>query len=90
MSFTLVPMEYQRYFCIPSYAFLYLISLLNFSLDPRVDLMSTILIVGGLILLKGVTAKRVYKNRLVDIMDTVIIYFNSVAFLWQHHRWLIV
>ena len=60
-------------------ALLYLISGLNFSLDPRVPLMSTIFIVGGLILLKGVTAKRVYKNWLLDIMETAI-YFNLVAF----------
>ena len=60
-------------------AFLYLISVLNFSLDPRVDLISTIFIVGGLILLKGVTAKRVYKNWLLDVMETAI-YFNLVAF----------
>ena len=32
------------------------ISELNFSLDPRVDLMLVILVVGGLILLKGVIA----------------------------------
>ena len=60
-------------------AFLYLISLLNLSLDPRVDLISTIFIVGGLILLKGMTAKRVYKNWLLDVMETAI-YFNLVAF----------
>ena len=58
---------------------LYLISVLNFSLDPRVDLMSVILIVGSLILLKGVTAKRVYKNWPLDVMETTI-YFNLVAF----------
>ena len=60
-------------------ALLYLISLLNFSLDPRVDLMAVIFIVGGLILLKGVTAKRVYKNWPLDVMETAI-YFNLVAF----------
>ena len=60
-------------------AFLYLISGLNFSLDPRVDLISTIFIVGSLILLKGMTAKRVYKNWLLDVMETAI-YFNLVAF----------
>ena len=60
-------------------ALLYLISVLNFSLDPRVDLMATIFIVGGLILLKGATAKRVYINWPLDVMETVI-YFNLVAF----------
>ena len=59
--------------------FLYLVSVLNFSLDPRVELMATVFIVGGLILLKGVTAKRVYKNWLLDVMETTI-YFNLVAF----------
>ena len=59
--------------------FLYLVSVLNFSLDPRVELMATVFIVGGLILLKGVTAKRVYKNWLLDVMETAI-YFNLVAF----------
>ena len=58
---------------------LYLILVLNFSLDPRVDLLATIFIVGGLILLKGVTAKRVYKNWPLDVMETFI-YFNLVAF----------
>jgi hypothetical protein len=38
-----------------------------------------ILIVGGLILLKGVIAKRVYKNWLIDVMETAV-YFNLVAF----------
>ena len=58
---------------------LYLISILNFSRDPRVDLMCVILVVGGLILLKGMSANRVYKNWPLDIMETAI-YFNLVAF----------
>lgn len=41
--------------------------------------MSTILVVGGLILLKGVTAKRVYRSWPLDVMETTI-YFNLVAF----------
>ena len=60
-------------------AFVHIIAVLNFSLDPRVELMSVILIVGGLILLKGVIAKKVYKNWLLDVME-VAIYFNLVAF----------
>ena len=51
---------------------LYIISSLNFSLDPRVDIMAIILVVGGLTLLKGVTAKRVYKNWPLDVMETTI------------------
>ena len=58
---------------------IFLISELNFSLDPRVDLLAVIFIVGGLILLKGVTAKRVYRNWPLDVMETAI-YFNLVAF----------
>ena len=61
------------------HAFVYIIAVLNFSLDPRVELMSVILTVGGLIFLKGVIAKRVYKNCLIDAME-VAIYFNLVAF----------
>ena len=61
------------------HAFLYIITALNFSLDPRVNLMAVIFIVGGLVLLKGVTAERVYKNWLLDVMEAAI-YFNLVAF----------
>ena len=60
-------------------AFLHTISVLNFSLDPRVDLVSTIVVVGSLILLKGVTARRVYKNWQLDVMESAI-YFNLVVF----------
>ena len=56
-----------------------LISLLNVSLDPRVDLMATIFVIGALILLKGMIAKRIYKNWPLDVMETAI-YFNLVAF----------
>ena len=56
-----------------------LLSVLNFSLDPHADLMAVIFVIGGLILLKGVTAKRVYKNWPLDVMETAI-YFNLVAF----------
>ena len=55
------------------------ISALNFSLNPRVDFLSIILVVGSLILLKGVIAKRVYKDWPLDVMETAI-YFNLVAF----------
>ena len=60
-------------------ALLYLLSVLNFSLDPRADLMAVIFVIGGLILLKGVTAKRVYKNWPLDVMETAL-YFNLIAF----------
>ena len=51
--------------------FLYLISFLNFSLDPRLDLLSATLVVGAVLLLKGMIAKRVYKNWLLDVMETL-------------------
>ena len=60
-------------------AFLYVAAVINTSLNPRVELMSVILIVGGLTLLKGVIAKRVYKNWLLNVMEAAI-YFNLVAF----------
>ena len=58
-----------------------LISAVKFSFDPKVpvELLSTIVVIGGLLLLKGVTAKRVYKNWLLDIIETAI-YFNLLAF----------
>ena len=58
---------------------LYLISVVNFSLDPRVHLMSVIFVISGLIFLKGVIAKRVYKNWPLDVIETTI-YFNLAAF----------
>ena len=58
---------------------LYLISVFNFSFNPQIDLLATIFIVGGLILIKGVTAKRVYKNWPLDVMETAI-YFNLIVF----------
>ena len=41
--------------------------------------MAVIFIIGGLLLLKGVSAKRVYKNWLLDVMETAIC-FNLVTF----------
>ena len=63
---------------------LFSVSAINFSRDPRVDFISTIFVVGSLILFKGVVAKRIYKSVLLDIMETTI-YFNLVifaAFIW--------
>ena len=59
--------------------FLYLISFVNFSLNPRVDLMAIIFVAGGLIFFKGVIANRVYKSWPLDVVETAI-YFNLVAF----------
>ena len=51
---------------------LFIEGVLNFSKDPRIDLISTIIIVCCILVLKGVIAKRVYKNWLVDVMETAI------------------
>ena len=58
-----------------------LVSALKFSFDPQipVELLTTIVVIGGLLLVKGVIAKRVYKNWLLDIIETAI-YFNLLAF----------
>ena len=59
-------------------AVFYVIALLKFSIDPRVNLIAVILIVGGLILLKGVIVNIVYKNFLLDVIETAT-YFNLIA-----------
>ena len=46
---------------------------------PWHDFFSTSFVVGCLILAKGVTTKRVYKNWIIDVMETSI-YFNLAAF----------
>ena len=74
---------------------LFSVSAINFSRDPRVDYISNIFVVGYLILFKGVVAQRIYKNMLIDVMETAI-YFNLVifaAFTWYSMdfggtRWL--
>jgi hypothetical protein len=63
---------------------LFSVSAINFSRDPRVDFVSTIFVIGGLVLFKGIVAKRIYKNVLLDVMETAI-YFNLIffaAFTW--------
>ena len=60
---------------------IYLISALKFHFDPSipVEQLSTIIIIGVLLLLKGVVATRVYKNWLLDVIETAV-YFNLLAF----------
>ena len=58
---------------------LLLISILNFTLDPRLNLISTILVIGCLLFVKVVTASRVYKSWPLDVMETGI-YFNLIMF----------
>ena len=57
------------------------ISAFKFLFDPHVPVeqMSTIIVIGALLLLKGIVATRVYKNWLLDVIETAI-YFNLLAF----------
>ena len=60
------------------------VSAINFTRDPRVDFVSTIFVIGCLILFRAVMVKRLYKNALLDVLE-IIIYFNLVffaAFTW--------
>ena len=57
---------------------------LNFSKDPQIDLIATIIVITSLLLLKSNTSKRVYKNWLVDAMENAI-YFTLILlaiFTW--------
>ena len=58
---------------------LFSVSAINFSRDPRIDFVSTIFVIGCLVLFKGVMVKRIYKNVVIDVMETAI-YFNLVFF----------
>ena len=58
------------------------VSSINFIFnDPQipVELMSTVVVIGALLLLKSVIATRVYKNWPLDVIETTI-YFNLLAF----------
>ena len=58
------------------------VSSINFIFnDPQIpeELMSTVVVVGALLLLKSVIATRVYKNWPLDVIETTI-YFNLLAF----------
>lgn len=58
---------------------LFSVSAINFSRDPRIDFVATIFVIGCLVLFKGIMAKRIYKNVVIDVMETAI-YFNLVFF----------
>ena len=57
---------------------LHLVSAVNTTGDPRVNILATSLIIGCLLLIKGTVATKVYKNRLVDLTETIV-YFNVLA-----------
>ena len=56
---------------------LYLVFALNVSGDPGVNLLATVLVGSGLLLLKGIISNQLYKNWIVDKIETVS-YFNIV------------
>ena len=58
---------------------LYVIAAFNFNNDPQVSLVSTIIVVGLLPLLKCILERKIYKKRLVDVME-IIVYFNIIFF----------
>jgi hypothetical protein len=57
------------------------ISALKFHFDPNipVEQLSTVVVIGALLLFKGVITTRVYKNLPLDVIETAI-YFNLLAF----------
>ena len=60
-------------------AILFLVSATNFSGDPRVTLLSTIIIVSLLFFYKALFNVRIYKNWLISAMETFV-YLNIVVF----------
>ena len=58
---------------------LYVISAVNLTGDPQVSLISTVILVGGLLLLKAILGKHIYQERPVDVIE-MIMYFNIVSF----------
>ena len=57
---------------------LYVTAFVTVSVNPQTFPLIIIILIGGLFLFKGVFGLRVYKNSLVDIVDTVL-YFNLLA-----------
>ena len=57
---------------------LYLVSAVNTTADPRLTIVTISLIIACLLLIKGVLANKMYKNRLIDISETIV-HFNLLA-----------
>ena len=57
---------------------LYVTASVTVSANPQTFPLISIILIGGLLLFKGVFGLRVYKNSLVDVVDTVL-YFNLLA-----------
>ena len=58
---------------------LYVIFATNFEGDPQLSLLVITFAVGVLFLFKGVLAAKIYKNRPVEVLETIM-YFNLIAF----------
>ena len=58
---------------------LYIIFATNFKGDPQLPLLAIIFTVGALVFFKGILAAIIYKNRPVDILETIM-YFNLTTF----------
>lgn len=71
--------------------FVYITSAINIHGDPRVTYIAIIFTVTTLLLMKGSLAKNLYKNQLVDFIETIT-YFNLVIFTtltlytFDHHE----
>ena len=57
---------------------LYITASVTVSSNPQVSLLATNILVGSLILLKGIISLKVYKKSITDIVNTVL-YFNLLA-----------
>ena len=57
---------------------LHLVSAINTTGNPRLIIVTVSLIIACLLLIKGVIANKVYKNRLIDISETIV-HFNLLA-----------
>jgi hypothetical protein len=57
---------------------LYLVSAVNTTGDPRLTIVAISLTIACLLLIKGIIASKVYRNKLVDIGETIV-HFNLLA-----------
>ena len=58
---------------------MYITAAFTTSVNPQAQLLATIVLVGGLLILMEITGKRVYKKLPTDIVETAM-YFNLLAF----------
>ena len=63
---------------------LFSLSALNFSRDSCQDLVSTVFVVGFLILVKGLTIKRIYQEWPIDLLETIMYVLQPGFFCCLH------